>query len=123
MELAHEIRDGIAIVSISGQANQAPDRVSFHEYVKSLAAEGHSLVVFDFSAMSWIGSNLLGALSACYCSLRSSGGGLRVVGAASKIVEAIAFNQLSQVIPVEPSMESAIRSLWDKPAGDVPPPS
>jgi anti-anti-sigma regulatory factor len=92
MELAYELRDGVAIVSISGYANQAPDRISFHEYVKSLASDGHTLIIVDFSALSWIGSNLLGALIACYCSLRASGGGLRVVSAGPKIVQAITFN-------------------------------
>jgi anti-anti-sigma factor len=120
MELAHEIRDGVAVVTVSGQASHAPDRSMFHEYVKDLARDGHSLVIFDFSALSWIGSNLLGALIACYCSLRSSGGGLRIVGAGQKIIDAISLNRLSEVIPVEPSTAAAISSLWDRPSGDIP---
>ena len=115
MELDHEIREGVAVVSIKGQATHAPDRQSFHEYIKTLIEDGHSLIVVDFSAMSWIGSNLLGALIACYCSLRASGGGLRLVGAGPKIIEVIAFNRLSDVIQVAESTEAAIRSLWDDP--------
>lgn len=118
MELGHEVTEGVAVVTVSGEANQAPDRVSFHEYVKTLIREGHVLVVIDFSGMSWIGSNLIGALIACYCSLRSSDGGLRVIGAAPRIVQTIAFNQLSNVIPVEPSIELAIQRLREKPSKD-----
>ena len=119
MELAHEIKDGVAVLSVSGQANQAPDRVSFHDYIKTLASDGHSLIVIDFSELTWIGSNLLGALIASYCSLRASGGGLRVIGAAPKVVQAIEFNRLSNVISVEESVDGAIRSLWDNPEGDT----
>ena len=122
MELAHEVTEGIAVVTVSGEANRAPDRHSFHEYVKSLIAEDRTLIVIDFSSMSWIGSNLLGALIACYCSLRACGGGLCVIGAGPKIVQAIAFNQLTNIIPVEPSVESARASLLTRPSEDPPTP-
>jgi hypothetical protein len=70
--------------------------------------------------MTWIGSNLIGALIACYCSLRPIGGGLRVVNASQKIVDAIAFNQLSEVILVESSPERATQSLMDSSAREDP---
>ena len=76
--------------------------------------------MFDFAELSWIGSNLLGALIACYCSLRATGGGLRVTGVSQKIVDATAFNQLAEVVPVESTVDAAIRSLWDRPASDPP---
>lgn len=111
MELAHEVREGVAVVTIRGPANQAPDRVHFHAYVKDLIGEGHTRLVFDCGELSWIGSNLLGALIASFCSLRAEEGRLVLASAGPKVVQAIAFNRLSEVIPVAESIEEAVEEL------------
>ena len=73
MNLREEIKDDIAIITLTGELMDGPDVMPFHDHIKQLVASGTNRVIVDFSAVRWFGSAMLGVLTASLATCQSSG--------------------------------------------------
>ena len=94
MNLKEEIKDDIAIITLTGELMDGPDVMPFHDHIKQLVASGTNRVIVDFSAVRWFGSAMLGVLTASLATVKAAGGDLRLVGITRRI-ESILIGHVS----------------------------
>ena len=74
MRIKVDIRDHVAVLTVSGTLMSGPTVVPFQHYVEEVMADGITNVVVDFSRVRWFGSTMLGVLAVSLEMLRNAGG-------------------------------------------------
>ena len=111
MEIQEDIRDGVAILRLTGQFASGPQVAPLQDRVKQLSEDGVTKVVLDLSGVQWFGSAMLGVMSACFAVLGKAGGGLRLAGLTPKVLAILKVTRLLPVFNPVDSVEEAIASF------------
>ncbi len=85
MTIKEEIKDDIAILTLTGDLMDGPEVSPFHAHIKKLVDSNINRVIVDFSAIRWFGSAMLGVLTASLATVREAGGDLYLVGITKRI--------------------------------------
>ena len=115
MKVKVDIRDDVAVLTVSGTLMGGPTVVPFQHYVEEVMAQGIVNVVADFSKVKWIGSTMLGVLASSLKMLRDAGGDIRLAGIAKRMESLMMVGQLSSHFRAFESVDIAIESFINDP--------
>ena len=111
MTIAEEIREDVAILTVSGSLMSGPDVGPFHDHVKKLANSGLTKIIVELSKVKWFGSSMLGVLTASLTTTRSNGGDIRLAGVADKIESILMVTRLASVFRTFRTVDEAVGSF------------
>lgn len=117
MKISEEIREDVAVLTVSGALMSGPEVASFHDHVKKLTNGGIKNVVVDFAKVKWFGSAMLGVLIASLTTLRNAGGDMRLTGITEKIDSILMVTQLAGIFRTLDSADRAVASFKTQPPG------
>lgn len=120
LKIDEDIRDNVAILSISGALMSGPEVSEFHEHIKRLVKDGIVNVVADFSKVKWFGSSMLGVMTASLTTLRNEGGDLRLTGITKKIESILMVTQLASIFRTVDTVDRAVASFTTHPPEPKP---
>jgi len=120
LKIDEDIRDNVAILTISGALMSGPEVSEFHEHIKRLVKDGIVNVVADFSKVKWFGSSMLGVMTASLTTLRNEGGDLRLTGITKKIESILMVTQLASIFRTVDTVERAVASFTTQPPEPKP---
>lgn len=118
MKINEEMRDGVAVLTVSGALMSGPEVASFHEHIKTLAENGTANVVVDFSKVKWFGSSMLGVMTASLTTVRNLGGDMRLTGITKKIESILMVTQLASIFRTIENVDRAVASFKTQPPGE-----
>jgi len=119
VKVSEEIREEVAVLTVTGALMSGPEVASFHDHVKGLTNGGIKNVVVDFSKVKWFGSAMLGVLIASLTTLRNSGGDLRLTGITEKIDSILMVTQLAGIFRTLETVDRAVTSFKTQPPDAV----
>lgn len=115
LKIDEEIRENVAVLSVSGALMSGPEVSEFHEHIKRLVKDGIVNVVADFKKVKWFGSSMLGVMTASLTTLRNEGGDLRLTGITKKIESILMVTQLASIFRTIDSVDRAVASFKTQP--------
>ena len=115
MKINEEIRDDVAILSVTGALMSGPEVADFHEHVKRLVQDGITKLVVDFAKVKWFGSSMLGVMTASLTTVRNAGGDIRLTGITKKIESILMVTQLAGIFRTLESVDRAVASFKTQP--------
>ena len=115
MKIREEIRNDVAVLTISGNLMSGPEVAPFHDYIKRLMLDGISKVVLDFSKVKWFGSAMLGVMVAAMTSVKQVNGDIRLTGITEKIESILMVTKLASIFRALDSVDRAVASFETQP--------
>ena len=115
MKIREDIKNEVAILTLSGSLMSGPDVSPFHDHIKKLALDGIKNVVVDFSKIKWFGSSMLGVMTASFTTLRNEGGDLRLARITKKIDSILMVTKLAGIFLTFDTVDQAVSSFKSKP--------
>jgi anti-sigma B factor antagonist len=115
LKIDENVREDVAVLSVSGALMSGPEVSEFHEHIKRLVKDGIVNVVADFSKVKWFGSSMLGVMTASLTTLRNEGGDLRLTGITKKIESILMVTQLASIFRTIDNVDRAIASFKTQP--------
>ena len=111
MKLKERIRDGVAILEMSGKLMGGPDAEAFDEVLKTLIHEGTNNVIVNLDKVKWVNSTGLGILISGYTTLRKSGGELKLLKVSERIENIFIVSKLFTVFESYQDEDEAVQSF------------
>jgi anti-sigma B factor antagonist len=110
-----EIGSRIALVSVSGELDAYVER-ELREALEAADLLGVPAVVVDLSAVTFMDSTVCGILVSEAGRRRRDDGGLVLVSNGTRTGRILEVSGIDQVVPVHPTLHSAIQALLLEPA-------
>jgi len=111
MRIDEQIREGVAVLSVSKVLTTELDVAPFCDRVKGLVQDDIRKVVVDFSQVRWFGSAMLGALIVSLTTLRNAGGDLRLAGLTERMDSILAVTHLAGIFRTLDTVDRAVASF------------
>lgn len=111
MEILEEMRDGVAVLTVSGAMNNGPEVAGLHEWVRRLVDDGTTRIVVDFTQTDWFGSAMLGVMAASTTTLWKLGGDMRLAGANDRIKRILELSRMDAIFQCMDSVDLAVESF------------
>ena len=105
------MRDGVAILEMSGKLMGGPDAEAFDETIKTLIHEGCKNVIVNMEKVNWVNSTGLGILISGYTTLKKSGGELKLLKVSDRIENIFIVSKLFTVFQSFKDEEAAVKSF------------
>lgn len=120
MKISEEIRDDVAVLTVSGALMSGPEVAGFHDHIKRLVKDGINKIVVDFSKVKWFGSSMLGVMTASLTTARNAGGDIRLTGITKKIESILMVTQLAGIFRTLDTVDRAVASFKTQPPQGKP---
>lgn len=113
MELVTSTReiDGVTIISLEGRLRLGDETRNLRELVKGLIEQGRKWVILELGKLEYIDSAGLGALVACFSTVRNSGGSLKLLNLSNKVREQLVMTKLLTVFESFEDESQAVSSF------------
>jgi anti-sigma B factor antagonist len=115
MKITEDIREDVAVLTVTGALMSGPEVAGFHDHIKKLIKDGIKNVVVDFSKVKWFGSSMLGVMTASLTTARNEGGDLRLTGITKKIESILMVTQLAGIFRTLDTVDRAVASFKTQP--------
>ena len=115
MKISEEIREDVAVLTVTGALMSGPEVAEFHDHVKRLVKDGICRMVVDFSKVKWFGSSMLGVMTASLTTVRHEGGDMRLTGITRKIESILMVTQLAGIFRTLDTVDRAVASFKTQP--------
>ena len=102
-----QIGPGIVVLEMSDRIASGRDCQRIHEEVDLLIRENQTRVVFDLSGVHYMDSAAVGSIVRSLCSLKNSGGTLRLAGATGMVQGVLRLTHVDRVIRIYPTAGEA----------------
>ena len=111
MQIDSETRDGVALVTLAGDAMGGPDGSALLDRLHELRGSGSANVVVDLGGVRHMNSSGLGMLIGALTSARNAGGDLRLAAINSRIQTLLSVTQLLDVFQTFDTADQAVASF------------
>jgi anti-sigma B factor antagonist len=111
LKIKERMRDGVAILEMSGKLMGGPDAEAFDETIKTLIHEGCRNVIVNMEKVNWVNSTGLGILISGYTTLKKSGGELKLLKVSDRIENIFIVSKLFTVFQSFQDEEAAVKSF------------
>ena len=101
----------VSVIHLQGNLMGGPDATSLNSQLHELLAAGKNLVVVDLAGVEFMNSSGLGMLIGGASTMKSAGGGLKLVNASEKILALIKITKLTSVFEHYSSVKAAVESF------------
>jgi anti-sigma B factor antagonist len=102
-----QIGPGIVVLEMTDRIASGRDCQRIHEEVDLLIRENQTRVVFDLSGVYYMDSAAVGSIVRSLCSLKNSGGTLRLAGAKGMVQGVLRLTHVDRVIRIYPTAGEA----------------
>ena len=113
MQISSDTRDGVAVLTLHGDALGGPDGSALHDALHAGRGDGPTRAVVDLGGVRHMNSSGLGMLIGALTSARNTGGDLRLAGAGDRVRALLDVTQLSGVFQSYGSVADAVASFQD----------
>ena len=110
MHIEHTDHEGVAVLSLTGDALGGPDGSALHDALHSAKGDGPLQAVVDLSGVRHMNSSGLGMLIGALTTARNSGGDLRLSGVGDRIRTLLEITKLDSVFQRYESVDAAVAS-------------
>lgn len=104
-------RDGVAVLTLSGDAMGGPDGSALHEALRSLRADGTRNAVVDLSGVERMNSSGLGMLIGALTIVRNADGDLRLANVHARVTQLLTVTKLLGVFSIHDSVDEAVAAF------------
>ena len=104
-------RDGVAVLTLTGDAMGGPDGSALHESLRSLRADGTRNAVIDLGGVERMNSSGLGMLIGALTTARNSDGDLRLANVGDRVRALLEVTQLLGTFQTFASVDEAVDSF------------
>jgi anti-sigma B factor antagonist len=104
-------KKGIVFITLEGDMVGCPTATQLAEKFHDLIADGKNRIVVDMARVDYMNSSGLGILIGGLTTIRHSGGQLRLLRLAPKLVELLRITKLDRVFDIYESEEEVIDSF------------
>jgi len=112
-----EIGPGVVVLEITDRISGVRDCGRINQEIDLLLGQNQTRVIFDLSGVHFIDSVAVGTIVRSFCSLKNSGGTLRLAGVKGMVKGVLALTHVDRVIGVYPTVMDAAQ---DSPAIQSP---
>jgi len=102
-----QIGPGIVVLELTDRIASGRDCQRIQEEVDLLVRENQTRVIFDLTAVHYIDSAAVGSIVRSLCTLKSSGGTLRLAGVKGMVKGVLTLTRVDQVIRIYPTAMDA----------------
>lgn len=113
MQIEHTDHEGVAVLSLSGDALGGPDGSALHDALHNVKGDGPLQAVVDLGGVRHMNSSGLGMLIGALTTARNSGGDLRLANVGDRIGTLLEITQLDGVFQRFDSVSGAVTSFRD----------
>ena len=113
MQISSDTRDGVAILTLDGDALGGPDGSALHDALHAGRGDGPMRAVVDLGGVRHMNSSGLGMLIGALTTARNTGGDLRLANVGDRVRALLDVTQLSGVFQSFGSVEDAVSSFED----------
>jgi anti-anti-sigma factor len=106
-----QIEPDITVVELTGHLHAGNALLSVETALNKLIEVGPKKIVVDLSGLHLIDSSGIGVLVVSSASVRKLGGSFRMAGANGPVANVLEMIGLSQVIPMDPDLDTSVRHL------------
>ena len=117
MPIIARVKDGIAVLRVSGNLMGGRKTGSLITKVKSYIEKDIHWIIVDLGEVPWLNSNGIGTLVSCMMSCRNAGGDLVVSRAAKKVKSLLAITEVIKLLDAYPSIKEAKSALQARMTG------
>jgi len=111
MKVKETLKGDAAVLAVSGNMMGGPETQELHDKVKALAEKKIVKIVVDLSEVKWMNSSGIGTLMACYSTLGTHDGKIRLAGVSEKIESLLVVTKLMKLFETAPTAEKALDSF------------
>ena len=111
MQIETETQDGVAVVSLTGDAMGGPDGSALLDRLHDLRADGLQNVVVDLGGVRHMNSSGLGMLIGALTSVRNAGGDLRLASVSGRVHTLLSVTKLLGVFQTFETVDAAVASF------------
>jgi anti-sigma B factor antagonist len=111
MQFETDTRDGVTVVSLTGDALGGPDGSALLDRLHALRTDGTPNVVVDLGGVRHMNSSGLGMLIGALTSVRNAGGDLRLSGVGGRVHTLLTVTKLIGVFQSFESADAAVASF------------
>ena len=102
-----QIGPGIVVLEMADRIASGRDCQRINEEVELLIREGQTCVIFDLSGVCYIDSAAVGSIVRSLCTLKNSGGTLRLAGVKGMVQGVLRLTHVDRVIGMYPNAGEA----------------
>ena len=102
-----QIGPGIVVLEMADRIASGRDCQRINEEVELLIREGQTRIIFDLSGVHYIDSAAVGSIVRSLCTLKNSGGTLRLAGAKGMVQGVLRLTHVDRVIGIYPTAREA----------------
>lgn len=110
----NQIEPDITLLRLTGKVSLGRESQKIETTVQDLLRQNQKKVIFDLSHVDHMDSTGIGIMAYCFGTMNRSGGEMRVVGAAGKVLHLFQITHLDDVLPLCASIEDARASMGAK---------
>lgn len=114
MKIEEKIREGIAVLELSGNLEGGPDTEIFRDKLQSLVKDGIIYVVLDLGNVKWINSTGLGMIISGFTTLSKAGGKMVLSRITEKVDALLVMTKLVSIFECYETVDRALASLTRK---------
>ncbi|OZC02759.1 STAS domain-containing protein [Rubricoccus marinus] len=107
MQIQTSEHDGVAVLSLAGDAMGGPDGSVLHEELRTLRASGQKDIVVDLEGVERMNSSGLGMLIGALTIVRNAGGDLRLANVHERVTQLLTVTKLLGVFSIHDSVADA----------------
>src|ERR1700761_5058392 len=106
-----QVRPDITVIELTGHLHAGNTLLSVENALNKVIEVGPKKTVVDLSGLHLIDSSGIGVLVVSSANVRKLGGSFRMAGANGPVANVLEMIGLSQVIPMDPDVDTSIRHL------------
>ena len=110
MHATSTVIDNVPVIRLAGAVDFL-SRKTLRTLIDDYLAQGHRDFVLNFQDVTFIDSSGLGALVACYSTIRKQGGTMKLVQLPPQVAELMEMTRLADFFEIHASEEEARRLL------------
>ena len=111
MEIRKEVKDGVAVIYLSGNLLGENANGPVLEYLKAQLDSGVKKVLFNLTDLKYINSTGLGMLMTALARVRNAGGAMYLCNVPELMTKILKMMKLENTFPIAESEAEAVKSL------------
>ena len=111
MDIQVEARDGLALVTLTGDAMGGPAGTALHDRLRQEREAGRRNVVVDLSGIDRMNSSGLGMLIGALTIARNAGGDLLLASPGDRVLQLLTVTRMLGVFETHDSVDAAVASF------------
>lgn len=111
MKFKDEVIGDVGVIKLKGKLMGLPETDDLKFEVKAMLGKNINKIVLDLHDVKWMNSVGIGALMACYTTLKGKDGGFCLARISDKVDSILILTQLAKIFKTYDSVDTAVQSL------------